>query len=113
MLDELAHHYGMFLADIRRQLQEAFQLLPVGTDVHRSAGQYVGRTDQYREAHLIHKGVDVLQGGQRPPFGLVYTNAVEHGGELVTVLGIVDAPGACARIGTFCASRRRARLFGI
>ena len=96
MLNELAHHYGMFLADIRRQLQEAFQLLPVGTDVHRSAGQYVGRTDQYREAHLIHKGVDVLQGGQRPPFGLVYTNAVEHGGELVTVFGIVDAPGACA-----------------
>ena len=96
MLDELAHHHGMFLADIRCQLQEAFQFLPVGADVHRSTGQYIGRTDQYREAHLIYKSVDVLQGGQRPPFGLVYTNAVEHGGELVTVFGIVDAPGACA-----------------
>ena len=41
MLNELAYHNRMFLADVRRQLQEAFQFLPVGADIHRRARKNV------------------------------------------------------------------------
>ena len=99
VLDELAHHHGVLLADVGGQLEEAFQFLLVGADVHRRATQHIRGTHQDGEAYLRYKGVDVVHRGQRAPFGLVHTDAVEHGGELVAVFGIVDALGAGAEDG--------------
>ena len=41
----------------------------------------------------LDESVDVFHRRQRAPLGLVYTDAVEHGRELVAVFGIVDALG--------------------
>ena len=41
MLDELAHHDRVFLRDVSCKLEEPFELVPVGTYVHRSPAEHV------------------------------------------------------------------------
>ena len=96
VLDELAHHHGVFLRYVGRQLEEALQLFLVGADVHGGAAQHVAGTDEHGEAYLPDEGIDVFHRRQRTPLGLVHADAVEHGGELVAVFGIVDALGRSA-----------------
>ena len=93
VLDELAHHHGVFLRYVGRQLEEALQLFLVGADVHGGAAQHVAGTDEHGETYLLDESVDVFHRRQRAPLGLVHADAVEHGGELVAVFGIVDALG--------------------
>ena len=93
VLDELAHHHGVFLRYVGRQLEEALQLFLVGADVHGGAAQHVAGADEHGETYLLDESVDVFHRRQRAPLGLVYTDAVEHGRELVAVFGIVDALG--------------------
>ena len=89
MFDELAHYDRMLLADVGRQLKEAFQLFLVGANIHRRTTQHVTRANQYRETYLLYECIDIIHRRKLFP-RLVYSDAVEHGGELLAVFGIVD-----------------------
>ncbi len=65
-------------------------MLLIRTNIHRCAGQHIRRANQYGEADLLDKLLHIVHGGQRTPLGLVNADTVEHGGELVTVFGVVD-----------------------
>ena len=93
MFDELANHHGMLLADIRRQLQEALQLLLVRADIHGGTTQHIAGANQDGEAHLRHETIDVLHRGEFLPTGLIDTDPIQHSGELLPILGVVDALG--------------------
>ena len=89
MLYETADHHGMLLGDVGRKGEETVQLVVIAAHVHGRTGQYIRWAHQHREAHPADEGMDVLHGGERAPFWLVHTYAVQHGRELVPVLGIV------------------------
>ena len=91
MFDELANHHGMLLADIRRQLQEALQLLLVRADIHGGTTQHIAGANQDGEAHLRHEAIDVLHRGELLPAGLIHADPIQHSGELLAILGVVDA----------------------
>ena len=93
MLDELGNHDRVVLAHVGGQLEEALQLLLIGADVHGSTGEHVARTYQDGEADTGDKLINVVHGGQCAPFRLIDMVACEHGGELRTVLCIVDVLG--------------------
>ena len=69
------------------------QLLVVVADVHGSAGEHVGRTDEHGIAHFADEFLDVVERGQRTPCRLVDAQLVEHSRELVAVLCTVDIHG--------------------
>ena len=93
VLDEAAHHYGVLLRYVGSEVEEALQLILVGAYVHGSTGEHVGGTHEHGETYLLDEGVDIVHRGQCAPLGLVNADAVEHGRELVAVLGIVDILG--------------------
>ena len=96
---ELRNHYGEFLRNLGRHAEEAVQLLVVITYVHGSTRQHVRRTNQYGIAHLVHKLLHVVERGQRTPCRLVNAQLVEHGRELVAILGTVNVHWRCAQYG--------------
>ena len=89
----------MLLADVSRQLEELTQLLLVGAHVHRGTGEHIRGSDQHRITYTVHELLHILHRGQRAPFGLVHADTVEHGGELVAVLGVVDTLGRSTQDG--------------
>ena len=96
MFDELTDYHRMLLADVGRQLKETFQLFLVGADIHRRTTQHITRANQYREAYLLHECIDIIHRRKLFPTRLVYSDAVEHGGELLAVFGIVDTLCGCS-----------------
>ena len=90
MLDKLANHYRVLLANVGSETKETFQFLLIRANVHRCTAKYIAGTHKDGETHLCHKRIDVLHRSKCTPFWLVYTDAVEHGRELVTVFGIVN-----------------------
>ena len=93
VLHEFAYHHGVLLGYIGSQLEESFQFILVGTYIHGSTTQYVGRTNKYRESHSVYEGLHILHGGQSTPFRLVHTYSVQHSTELISVLSIVNILG--------------------
>ena len=93
VLDELAHHYRLLFRYIGSQFQEAFQLFLIGADIHGRTTQHIRGTYQNREAYLVNKGMDVFHRSQCAPFGLIHSDAVQHGREFIPVFGIVNALG--------------------
>ena len=93
VLDELAHHDGVLLRNIGSQLEEAVELFLVGADIHRCPREDVAGTHQHGEANLGDELVDIREARQLLPAGLVDAELVEHGGELVAVLCIIDVFG--------------------
>ena len=95
MLDELTYHHRMLLADVGGQFQETLQLLLIRADIHGGTTQHVTRANQHGEAYLRHEAIDILHGRKLFPAGLIHADTIQHGGELLTVLGIIDALGGC------------------
>ena len=95
MFNELADNDRMLLRNVGRQLQEAFEFLLVRADIHGGTAQHITRTNQDRKTHLGHKLVDILHRRKFFPARLIHSDTVQHGGELLAVLGIVDALGGC------------------
>ena len=93
VLQELGYNNRIFLRYFGSHLQEVFQLFFVVAYVHRSTGEYVRRTHQYRIAHLLYKAFHIFQAGEFLPSRLVDAQLVEHSGELVTVFCTVDGDG--------------------
>ena len=91
MLDELTYHHRMLLADVGGQFQETLQLLLIRADIHGGATQHVTRANQHGEAYLRHEAIDILHGRKLFPAGLIHADTIQHGGELLTVLGITSA----------------------
>ncbi len=96
VLYELADHYGVLLRNVGSQTQEAFKLVGVGADVHSGSRKHVARAHEHRIANFVDKLVDILEARQLTPARLIDSDAVEHCGELVAVLGVVDAARRCA-----------------
>ena len=93
VLDELAYHHGVLLRYIGCELEEAIELLLIGADIHRCPREDVAGTYEYGEAHLLDEAVNIGEAGELPPAGLVDPEAVEHGGELMSVLGVINVLG--------------------
>ena len=96
---ELRYHHGELLRHLCRHVQEAMQLLLIVTHVHRSTREHIRRTHEYGIAHLVHKLLHIIERGQCLPRRLVDTQFVEHGRELIAVLGTVDIHRTCTQYG--------------
>ena len=96
---EFGNNHGVFLADLAGCGQEALQFLVVVAYVHGSTGKDVGRTNQYGITDLVDELLHIGHAGKCAPTGLVNTKLVEHGTELATVLGTVDADGIGTQYG--------------
>ena len=79
VFDELADHHRMLLADIRRQLQEALQLLLVRANIHGGTTQHIAGPNQDGEAHLGYEAIDVLHRGKLLPTRLIHADTIQHG----------------------------------
>ena len=112
VLHELRHHNRIFLAHLRGHAQETLQLLVAVAHVHRGTRQHIRGTDQHGIAYLAHKLLDVVERGQGTPRGLVDAQLVEHGGELVAVLGTVDVDGRGAQHGHTLAVQLHGQVVG-
>ena len=99
VLQELGYHHRIFLRYLSSHLQEVFQFFFIVAYVHRSTGEHVRRTHQYRIAHLLYKAFHIFQAGEFLPSRLVDAQLVEHGRELVTVFGTVDGDGGSTQHG--------------
>ena len=99
VLEESGHHHRVALRHISRQGEESFEFLARRANIHSGAGKHVRGAHQYGESHAVDKAVDIIHRSQCAPFRLVHPDAAEHGGELLAVLGIVDAFGGGAEQG--------------
>ena len=93
MLEELRHHDGVFLADVGRHGQEAFQILLRVAYIHGSTRENITGADKHGETDALYERIDVVHRRERAPFRLIHTNASEHGGEFLAIFGIVDVFG--------------------
>ena len=100
VLQELGYHHRYSFRYLSSHLQEVFQFFFIVAYIHRSTGEYVRRTHQYRIAHLLYKAFHIFQAGEFLPSRLVDAQLVEHGRELVTVFGTVDGDGEVPNTGT-------------
>ena len=87
---KLGDYHRVLLGNIGSELEELGELLIVETYIHRCAGKHIRRTHQDREADLIDEALHIVHRSECTPFRLVHANTVEHGGELITVLGIIN-----------------------
>ena len=99
VLQELGYHHRIFLRYLSSHLQEVFQFFFIVAYIHRSTGEYVRRTHQYRITHLLYKAFHIFQASEFLPSRLVDAQLVEHGRELVTVFGTVDGDGGSTQHG--------------
>ncbi|OPZ81752.1 MAG: hypothetical protein BWY77_00499 [bacterium ADurb.Bin431] len=97
VLDEFGNDYRMVGGDPGRLVEEFFQFSIIGGDAHRRPAQDVGGAHQHRIADLSGEGDRPLYGGEFGPGRLVDVELVEQAGELVAVLGAVDAQGRGAQ----------------
>ena len=77
MFDELADHHRMLLADIRRQLQEALQLLLVRADIHGGTTQHIAGSNQEELERFLKLAANV---SQKHP--VVVSQFIEHAKEV-------------------------------
>ena len=87
---ELRYHYRELLRHLGSHVEETMQFLFIVADVHGSAGEHIRRTNEDGIADLLDELLDILERGERTPAGLVDAEFVEHGRELVAVLGTVN-----------------------
>ena len=109
---ELGNNHGVFLADLAGCGQEALQFLVVVAYVHGSTGKDVRGTHQYGITHLVDELLHIGHAGKCAPTGLVYAQLVEHGTELATVLGTVDADGVGTQYGNSLAEEFHGQVVG-
>ena len=109
---EFGDHDRIFLRHLRRLAEELMHLLVVVADVHRCAGKHIAGTYEDREPYFLHEFVDLVFSGQLLPAGLVDAELVEHGGELVAVLGAVDRDGGGAEHGDVAAVELHREVVG-
>ena len=95
--DELGDHRGVIRRDLGCALQHRVQGGGVFGHGHRGAREHVGRTHQYRVAHPLGELLRRLDRADLDPFRLVDIQFVAQAGELVPVLGPVDAGGSRAQ----------------
>ncbi len=115
MFNELADNHRMLL----RRWPQVAGSVPSSSCWNKRSLQHLKarnfRANQHGETYFFHKLVDVVHARKLAPASWIYADTIQHGRELLTVFGIVNALGGCPQdIHTFCASsKRRARLFGI
>ncbi len=112
MFNELTHYHRVLFAYIGCQLQKALQFFHVGTDVHGRPAQYITGSDQDGETYLLYKKLNVFERAQFFPTGLIYPDAVEHGRELVSVFGLIDAFGRGAQDGDMLFVQPQGQIVG-
>lgn len=78
LFDELGDHHRVLLADVGGQTKETLEFFGVGADVHCGAAKDVTGADENGESNLVDKGIDVFQGGEFFPAGLVDMDTVEE-----------------------------------
>ena len=93
ILQELRHHHRILLRNLGGHFQEVFQFFFIVAHIHRSAGEHIRRTHQYRITHFFNESLHVFQAGQLLPCRLVNAKLVEHGREFVAVFCAVDRDG--------------------
>ena len=90
---ELGDNHGEFLAHLGGFGKETLQFLVVVAHIHGSTREDVRGTDEHGVTYLVDELLNVVHAGECAPTWLVDAKLVEHGAELATVLGTVDADG--------------------
>jgi hypothetical protein len=95
-LNEFGDDNGVVGRDVGSSKELLLELILRPDDSHGSTGQNVGRTNENRVLDAVSELLGLLVRGKLLPGGLVNTNGVEDGRELVSVLSLVDVE----RVGT-------------
>ena len=97
-MQELGYHHRIFLRYLSSHLQEVFQFFFIVAYIHRSTGDSVRRTHQYRIAHLLYKSFHIFQASEFLPSRLVDAQLVEKVGYPVLVRPSYVLSGAAMNV---------------
>ena len=89
--DELGEHHGVLGVHLGGHGEVVLERGLVPDHIHRRAGEHVAGTHQHRVGDAAGKLLGLLHVGDLHPVRLVHADGVEDLGELVAVLGRVDA----------------------